>query len=167
MLCHGGPTGLDTFDHPGILDSSDVAVKHGPGDELPDYNQGGAVKVEAIPGSVTVEPSVLETIARLTTLEVPGVVDIVERDVDRILGVSGRSVVVQVKDDRVQVEVHVIAGPDQSLLQLGRRIQYEITRAVQQMIGMPVEAVNVHIEDVVYPGSSEWSDSESRPDVVI
>jgi uncharacterized alkaline shock family protein YloU len=137
------------------------------GEEPPDYNQGGAVKVETIPGSVTVEPSVLETIARLTTLGVPGVVDIVEREVDRLLGVPGRSVVVQVKDERVLVEVHIVAGPDQSLLQLGRKIQYEVTRAVRQMTGMPVEAVNVHIEDVVYPGSAEWTDREQQPDDVV
>jgi uncharacterized alkaline shock family protein YloU len=125
------------------------------------------MRVETIPGSVTVEPTVLETIARLTTLEVPGVVDVVDRDVDRLLGAAGKSVIVQVKDERVIVEVHVIAGPDQSLLQLGRRIQYEITRAVQQMIGMPVESVNVHIEDVVYPGSAEWPDGAQQPDVVV
>lgn len=112
-----------------------------------------------IPGSVTVEQTVLETVARLATLEVDGVVDIVERDVDRFLGISGKSVVVQVKDGRVIVDLHIVAGPDQSLLQLGRRVQYEVTRAVQQMIGMPVEAVNVHIEDVIYPETEEWMDA--------
>jgi len=115
----------------------------------------------SIPGSVTVEPSVLETIARLTTLEVSGVVGIAERDVDRLLGIAGKSVVVQVKDESVLVDLHIIAGPDQSLLQLGRKVQYEVTRAVQQMIGMPVEAVNVHIEDVVYGDIDEWSTSEA------
>ncbi|MBN1249757.1 MAG: Asp23/Gls24 family envelope stress response protein [Anaerolineae bacterium] len=115
----------------------------------------------AIPGAVTVEPTVLETIARLTTLGVPGVAGIAERDVDRLLGVAGKSVVVQVKDDRVIVDLHIIAGPDQSLLQLGRKVQYEVTRAVQQMIGMPVEAVNVHIEDVEYPKAEDWSEVES------
>jgi uncharacterized alkaline shock family protein YloU len=104
-----------------------------------------------IPGTVTVEPGVLETIARLTALEVPGVVGIAERDVDRLLGVSGKSVVVLVERSRVQVELHLLAGPDNSLLQLGRKVQYEVTRAIQQMVGMPVDAVNVHIEDVLYP----------------
>lgn len=117
---------------------------------------------DTIPGSITVEPSVLETIAKLTALEVPGVVAVDERDVDRLLGVSGRSVMVQVKEGRVIVELHLIAGPDQSLLQLGRKVQREVTRAVQQMIGMPVEAVNVHIEDVVYPDSEEWPSVESE-----
>jgi uncharacterized alkaline shock family protein YloU len=104
-----------------------------------------------IPGTVTVEPGVLETIARLTALEVPGVVGSAERDVDRLLGVSGKSVVVLVERSRVQVELHLLAGPDNSLLQLGRKVQYEVTRAIQQMVGMPVDAVNVHIEDVLYP----------------
>ena len=116
---------------------------------------------KTIPGAVTVEPTVLETIARLTTLGVPGVVDIAERDVDRLLGMAGKSVVVQVREGRVYVDVHIRAGPDQSLLQLGRKVQYEVTRAVQQMIGMPVDAVNVHIEDVNYSQPDEWSAAES------
>lgn len=116
---------------------------------------------KTIPGAVTVEPTVLETIARLTALEVPGVAEIAERDVDRLLGMAGKSVAVLVKDGRVFVDLHIIAGPDQSLLQLGRKVQYEVTRAVQQMIGMPVEAVNVHIEDVMYSQGDEWSAAES------
>ena len=124
------------------------------------------MRVDPIPGSVTVEPSVLETIARLAALEVPGVVEIAERDVDRLLGVAGKSVVVQVKEGHVLIELHVIAGPDQSLLKLGRKVQHEVTRAVQQMIGMPVEAVNVHIEDVVYPGNKEWPEGEPQPGAV-
>jgi uncharacterized alkaline shock family protein YloU len=108
-----------------------------------------------IPGSVTVEPTVLETIARLTALEVNGVEGIAERDVDRLLGVVGKSVAVQVRDGRVVVDLHIIAGPDKSLLQLGRQVQHSVTRAVQQMIGMPVEAVNVHIEDVAYPEAED------------
>lgn len=116
------------------------------------------VEGRTIPGSVTVEPTVLETIARLTTLEVPGVVGVAERDVDRLLGVSGKSVSVQVREGQVVVDVHIIAGPGNSLLQLGRKVQYQVTRAVQQMIGMPVEAVNVHIEDVAYPEDSEWAE---------
>ncbi|MBN1876839.1 MAG: Asp23/Gls24 family envelope stress response protein [Anaerolineae bacterium] len=103
-----------------------------------------------IPGRVTVEPEVLETIARLTAVNVPGVVRVAEKDVDRFLGITGKSVVVQVREGRVSVELHLIAGPDQSLLRLGREVQHEVTRSIQQMIGMPVEAVNIHIEDVVY-----------------
>jgi uncharacterized alkaline shock family protein YloU len=121
------------------------------------------METDMIPGSVTVEPEVIETMARLTALDVAGVVGIAERDVDRLLGTSGRSVAIQVNEGRVVVDLHLIVGPDQSLLQLGRAVQHEVTRALQQMIGMPVEAVNVHIEDVVYsdPDATEWSEDAS------
>jgi len=108
------------------------------------------VKTKDIPGAVTVEPEVLETIARLSALEVPGVVRIAKKDVDRILG-TGKSVRVSVQDDAVTVVLHIVAGPGTSLLRLGQAVQYEVTRAIQQMIGMPVKSVDVHIEDVVYP----------------
>lgn len=116
---------------------------------------------DMIQGAVTVEPGVLETIAHLTALGVPGVVGIAERDVDRFLGVTGKSVVVTVADSRVHVDLHLIAGPDNSLLQLGRKVQYEVTRAIQQMVGMPVDVVNVHIEDVIYP-DDRYPDSEDE-----
>ena len=112
---------------------------------------------QSIPGLVTVETSVLETIARLAALEVPGVVGIAESEMDRFLGIAGRSVNVEVRDDKVVADLHLIAGPDASLLQLGRKVQYEVTRAIQKMLGMPVEAVNIHIEDVVYPDSNIWT----------
>jgi uncharacterized alkaline shock family protein YloU len=108
-------------------------------------------EITAVPGQITVEPEVLDTIARLTALEVPGVVDVAEKEVDRFLGITGKAVSVQVREGHVMVDLHLIAGPNVSLLQLGHNVQYAVTRAVQKMIGMPVDAVNVHIEDVIYP----------------
>ncbi len=116
---------------------------------------------QAISGVVTVEPDVLETIARLTALDVPGVIGIADRDVDRFFGIASRAVTVEVREDKVYVDLHLIAGPDISLLQLGRKVQYEVTRAIQKIIGMPVESVDIHIEDVVYPESNKWSEEET------
>ena len=117
-----------------------------------------------IPGAVTVEPEVLETIVRFTALNVPGVVRLAETDVDRLLGISGKSVVVDVRDGKLYADLHVIAGPDISLLRLGRAVQFEVTRAIQNMIGMLVDAVNVHIEDVVYPQAENLPEEIARRD---
>jgi uncharacterized alkaline shock family protein YloU len=117
-------------------------------------------KAQGIPGSVTVETEVLETIARLTALEVPGVVEIAERDVERLLSKTAKPVQVMVKDGKVTVNLHIVAGPDCSLLKLGQTVQYEVTRAIQQTIGMPVESVDVHIMDVVYDHPEPWSDPD-------
>ncbi len=105
-----------------------------------------------LPGKVTVDPSVLETIALLTARSVEGVVAIPQStDTERFLGLARQAVEVQVEDKQVTVEVHLLAAPGISLLQLGRQVQRAVTRAIEKMIGMPVAAVNVYIEDVIYP----------------
>ncbi len=104
-------------------------------------------------GSVRISPQVLATIARLTTLSVPGVVRM-HRDlssgVDRLLKGKGgiEGVRVAVEDDAVALELDVIAVPDANLLELGREVQGQVSRAIKDMVGMPVLAVNVHIVDV-------------------
>ena len=104
-----------------------------------------------VPGSVTTEPEVLEMMVWLAANEVSGVVKIKYEELDRFL--SSKPVSVMVENNQVTVDLHVIAKPNQSLLRLGRKIQREVTRTIQQMIGMPVDAVHVHIDDVFYPPS--------------
>lgn len=107
-----------------------------------------------IPGKVTIETEVLETLARLTAQEVSGVARIAQKtDVERFLGLGGRSVQVRVSEGRVGIDLHIMAEPGISLLRLGRAIQKHVTQAVQQTIGMPVEVINVYIEDVIFPNS--------------
>jgi uncharacterized alkaline shock family protein YloU len=48
------------------------------------------------------------------------------------------------------VDLYVIVDHDVNMLQLGRTLQSEVTRAIEEMVGMNVRTVNVHIEDVHY-----------------
>ncbi|MCD6345772.1 MAG: Asp23/Gls24 family envelope stress response protein [Anaerolineae bacterium] len=108
-----------------------------------------------IPGKVTIESEVLETIAGLTAQGVPGVARMAQKtDVERFLGLGSRSVQVRVSEGRVGIDLHIMAEPGISLLRLGRDIQKHVTQAIQQTIGMPVEVVNVYIEDVIFPSSA-------------
>jgi len=105
-------------------------------------------------GQITVAPEVLETIARLTTLAVPGVVRLTTPPgVKRFLGHDG--VKIEVADHTVRVQVYVVAGPDTNLLAVGRQIQSEVTRAIQDLVGMDVASVDVYIEDVAYSPASD------------
>jgi uncharacterized alkaline shock family protein YloU len=110
---------------------------------------------ETAPGKVTIAPEVLVTIVQLTAQEVPGVYQMSTdwtRDVNRFLGNMrvGAGVQVQVKGSQVSVDLYVITEPNVNMLQLGRRIQTEVTRAIEEMLGMDVKEINVHIEDVHY-----------------
>jgi uncharacterized alkaline shock family protein YloU len=57
---------------------------------------------------------------------------------------------IAVIDETVRVDVYVIIEPDVNMRSLSQRIQEAVTRAIQDMVGMKVSAVNVHIQDVAY-----------------
>jgi uncharacterized alkaline shock family protein YloU len=76
------------------------------------------------------------------------------RDVNRFLGNTqvGEGVRVHVHDNgQVSVDLFVVVDHDVNMLQLGRHVQNEVTRAIEEMLGMEVREVNVHVEDVYYP----------------
>jgi uncharacterized alkaline shock family protein YloU len=98
-------------------------------------------------GKITIAPKVLETVARLTALAVPGVARLATPPgVQRLLRHDG--VRIEVVGGSVRAEVHVVTEPDANMLNIGRQIQTEVTRAIQEMVGMKVASVDVHIEDV-------------------
>ncbi|MFO7916689.1 MAG: Asp23/Gls24 family envelope stress response protein [Anaerolineae bacterium] len=103
-------------------------------------------------GTVRISPQVLATIARLSTLSIKGVV-CMSRDLssgmDRLLGKGGgEGVRIQIVDDAVSVDLYIIAAQNVDLYKLGRTIQSQVSRAIKDMVGMPVLAVNVHVENV-------------------
>jgi uncharacterized alkaline shock family protein YloU len=104
-------------------------------------------------GSVRISPHVLSTIVRLTTLAVPGVVRMshdLSSNVDRLLKgkTASEGVRIEVVDDTVSIDLFIIVGDDINIYELGRQVQAHVARAIKDMVGMPVLAVNVHVEDV-------------------
>ena len=104
-------------------------------------------------GRTTIAPEVLETIARLTTLAVPGVARMVSPvGMRRLLGQNG--VRIKVVGNTVHVELYIVTESGASMLSIGRQIQAEVTRAIRDLVGMEVDSVDVHIEDVAYPSEA-------------
>jgi uncharacterized alkaline shock family protein YloU len=103
-------------------------------------------------GKVTIAPNVLVTIVQKNTVTEPGVAQLCENipGVKRFLGLHtvGRGVEVGVADNRVTVDVYLMARRGVDLLHLGRNLQSRITRAIQDIVGMDVREVNIHIEDI-------------------
>ncbi len=107
-------------------------------------------------GQVTIAPEVLVTIVELTTQEVPGVYALSPnwtRNVNRFFGSTrvGNGVEIQLVDKQVEIDIYIIVQENVSMLQLGRNLQRQVARAVTEMTGMQVKAVNVHIDDVHIP----------------
>ena len=107
-------------------------------------------------GRVTIAPEVLITIARLTALSIPGVLRMSTDwmgNVNRLLGrtSSGGGVRIEVEDEAVTVDLYIIVKPGANMYNLGQTIQAEVTRAINDMVGVAVRAVNVHVQDVEEP----------------
>jgi uncharacterized alkaline shock family protein YloU len=103
-------------------------------------------------GKVTIAPNVLVTIAQRTAEAVPGVDRLVDNapGVKRFFGARGvgQGIDVRVVDNRVLVDVYLVARRSVDLLQMGRQIQHDVTRAIRDIVGREVGEVNVHVEDV-------------------
>jgi len=104
-------------------------------------------------GRVIIAPDVLVSIARLTTLATPGVAHLCSTGVRAVFGKDTAGVRVSVEDDQVTVNVRIVVEHGTNMLQLGQGLQARIARAIQDMVGMDVAAVNVYIADVEFPPS--------------
>jgi len=109
-------------------------------------------------GTTTIAPEVLNTIARLTTLDVPGVsrMCIDPPGMSRLFKRNYmEGVRVEVKDDQVFVDIYVILQKDVNMREVSRNIQQQVSRAIEEMVGMQAGWVNVHIEDIDYEWENE------------
>ncbi|MFQ6001844.1 MAG: Asp23/Gls24 family envelope stress response protein [Anaerolineae bacterium] len=115
-------------------------------------------------GLVMISPQVLTTIARQATLNVPGVMSMSPGiSFNRFLrrGKGRQGVRVAVEEGAVSIDLFIIVEPQVNMLHLGQEIQREVTRAIQDLVGMPVREVNVHIEDVIPEKRGEEEVDES------
>jgi uncharacterized alkaline shock family protein YloU len=105
-------------------------------------------------GRIEVAPEVLATIAHYATLRIEGVLKMapVPSDVAHLLRRNMRhnGVVLNFSDGKVKFNIYVIMDPHVNIMQTSRRLQAAVIEAIDTMVGIPVEAVNVHVEDVLY-----------------
>lgn len=104
-------------------------------------------------GKATIAPEVLNTVARLTTLGIPGVShfykpkknfwEIFKKPVHDGVRIS-------IEDKKVFVDLYIVVFKDVSIRETGRQVQNRVARAISEMVGMEVGGINVHIEDVNY-----------------
>ncbi len=113
------------------------------------------------PGKTTIAPNVLLTIARLSTLDVPGVnrMSQLPGGVNRIFDRSyEEGVRIRIENELVYADLHVILKQDTNVREVSRNIQSSVSRAITDMIGMDVGRVNVHIDDIDFADEPEMEE---------
>ena len=105
------------------------------------------------PGKTTIAPEVLITIARMAALSVPGVSAMapVSGGVDRFFrrGVN-EGLRISLHENEVVGDIYVIVKNGVNIREVGRNVQQQVARAIQEMVGMDVVQLDVHIENIEY-----------------
>ena len=111
-------------------------------------------------GKTTVAPDVLVTIARLSALSVPGVSRManVSGGVNRLFkrGVHD-GVRIEVEDNVIVANLYLVLKPDVNIREVGREVQQQVARALQEMVGMDIGEIEIHIEDI------DYEETEAKP----
>ena len=111
-------------------------------------------------GKTTVAPDVLVTIARMSALSVPGVSRMaqVTGGVNRLFRRgTNDGVRIEVEDNVIVVSLYLILKKDVNIREVSRNVQQQVARALQEMVGMEVGEVEIHIEDI------EYEETEAKP----
>jgi uncharacterized alkaline shock family protein YloU len=105
-------------------------------------------------GRIEVAPEVLIAIARQALLEVEGVQKMapIPADMSNLFHRSSRhdGIVLNFEDNRLTFDIYVLMGPGVNIVASSKAAQAAIREAMDKMVGIPVQAVNIHVEDVVY-----------------
>lgn len=114
--------------------------------------------MEITEGKTTVSPEVLMTIAKLAALSVEGVSRLapVSGGVNRLFKRGwGEGIRIETLNETIFIDLFVILNPEVNIREVSRNIQQNVARALQEMVGMEVGNVNIHIEDIDYSENPE------------
>jgi uncharacterized alkaline shock family protein YloU len=119
------------------------------GENMPDsYSQA----------KTTVSPDVLITITRLSALSVPGVSRMaqVPGGVNRLFkrGI-GDGVRIAVEDNVIVANLYLILKQNVNIREVSRNVQHQVARALQEMVGMDIGGIEIHIEDIDVEDATE------------
>ncbi len=108
------------------------------------------------PGRTTVSPEVMIAIARMAALSVPGVSGLapVAGGVNRLFRRrADEGVRIILHENIVYGDIYLIVKEDVNIREVGRNVQVQVARAIQEMVGMDVAQIDVHVEGIEYRGA--------------
>ena len=63
---------------------------------------------------------------------------------------AGEGVRIETEENTVYIDMHLILHENVNIREVSRNVQQNVTRAIQEMVGMDVGYINIHIEDIDY-----------------
>ncbi|WP_127585992.1 Asp23/Gls24 family envelope stress response protein [Paenibacillus koleovorans] len=119
-------------------------------------------------GTIQIAPEVIEVIAGLATVEVPGVAGMSGGFAGGIAELLGRKnlskgVKVEVGQREAAVDVSIVIEFGTRIPEVASEIQRNVKHAIESMTGLNVVEVNVHIHDVQFKAAAKPEEEEGAP----
>jgi uncharacterized alkaline shock family protein YloU len=111
---------------------------------------------EQTQGKVTVSPGVLIAIAHMSARDVPGVKSVGRVQSPRAAmfrGRTGSGVALLNQDGVITGDMFVVVKAGFNVREVCRDVQQQVARALQEMAGMSVARLDIHVEDIDYEGA--------------
>jgi len=102
-------------------------------------------------GNTTVDPDVILTMIRLAALGVAGVCRMASGPAgldDLVKKYYSEGVKIDVEDHTVYIDLYLVFYRDVDLRTTAHKVQQEVSRSIEELVGMNVGRVNIHIEDI-------------------
>ena len=104
--------------------------------------------------TITIAPSVLIEIIRHAATQTDGVASMgnIPVRIGRVLSghPMGSGTILIIDDDNVTIDVYLVVLPNVDMRAVSHSVQEAVNRAIEELVGMHVEKINVHIENVLY-----------------
>ncbi|ACX52392.1 protein of unknown function DUF322 [Ammonifex degensii KC4] len=128
-------------------------------------NAGTGQELRSELGAVRIANEVVGIIAGLAAMEVPGIAGMSGGIVGGIAEMLGRKnltkgVKVEVGEREAAIDLYVVVNYGVRIADVAAQVQANVKRAVEEMTGLAVVEVNVHVQGVVFP--EETREEEKR-----
>jgi uncharacterized alkaline shock family protein YloU len=122
-------------------------------------------------GTIQIAPEVIEVIAGMATIEVPGVAGMSGGFAGGIAELLGRKnlskgVKVEVGQRDAAIDVSVVIEFGTRIPEVASGVQHNVKNAIETMTGLNVLHVNVHIHDVIFKTADKAEEAEIVPNRV-
>ena len=106
-------------------------------------------------GSLKISQEVIATITKYAVTEIEGVNSLAEgrlpiKNITK-KGIAARPIIINLNDDVAVIDVCVIVEAGCKIRTVAENIQKAVKDAVQNMTGITVSKVNVHVEGIQFP----------------
>ena len=113
-------------------------------------------------GTIRIADEVIATIAAMAAMEIDGVADMSGGVTSNITGMPGKGVKLDIDGQKANIDLFLITRFGVRLPVVADEVQRKVKNAVEDMTGLTVTTVNIHIQGIVFDNDAKEHEDEAE-----